>query len=181
MDSTAIVVSGLPASGKTTVGKAIAGSLGYSYLDKDDLLEHLFETKGTGDLAWRRRLSTESNALFQRRAEGSSPVVLVSHWRPRGGAEDTGTPTAWLGRTYGLIVEVFCRCLPETAANRFISRTRHPGHLDDRKDPREIAQRMRDLAGGYPLGIGQVVDIDTELETDLQTMLRQVQAVLSAR
>ncbi len=50
-------MSGLPASGKSRLGAAIAPLLGLALLDKDDFLETLFERDGTGDAAWRERLS----------------------------------------------------------------------------------------------------------------------------
>lgn len=39
-----VVVTGLPASGKTTLGRHIATSLGFGFLDKDEFLEDLFKT-----------------------------------------------------------------------------------------------------------------------------------------
>ena len=52
-----IVLSGLPASGKSTLGRAVAKALRLPMLDKDELLEALFESRGIGDADWRRRLS----------------------------------------------------------------------------------------------------------------------------
>src|ERR1700754_1620515 len=55
-----IVISGLPGSGKTTLGRHPALALGLPLLDKDAILERLFESKGVRDLEWRRALSRES-------------------------------------------------------------------------------------------------------------------------
>jgi hypothetical protein len=41
-----IVVTGLPASGKSTVGVTVARALGLSLFDKDEILEALFEALG---------------------------------------------------------------------------------------------------------------------------------------
>ena len=49
-----VVVSGLPASGKSTVARTLAGALGLPLLDKDVFLEALFASDGIGDAAWRR-------------------------------------------------------------------------------------------------------------------------------
>ena len=38
-----IVVSGLPGSGKSTLGQQLATALGLPFLDKDTILERLFE------------------------------------------------------------------------------------------------------------------------------------------
>ena len=45
-----IAVTGLPGSGKSTVGRTVARSLDCAYLDKDDFLEQLFDQRGTGDI-----------------------------------------------------------------------------------------------------------------------------------
>ena len=49
MRPVAIVISGLPASGKTTLGMAVAKSLSIPYLDKDHFLERLYEKEGVGN------------------------------------------------------------------------------------------------------------------------------------
>ena len=49
-----MVVSGLPGSGKTTIGRRLAAALSLPLIDKDDILDRLFETKGVGDSTWRR-------------------------------------------------------------------------------------------------------------------------------
>jgi predicted kinase len=57
-----VVVSGLPASGKTTLGRQLAGALDLPLIDKDEILESLFDSRGIGDASWRRKLSRESDA-----------------------------------------------------------------------------------------------------------------------
>ena len=39
-----VVVSGLPASGKTTVGRALSHGLSLPLIDKDDILEAMFDS-----------------------------------------------------------------------------------------------------------------------------------------
>jgi hypothetical protein len=52
-----IVVSGAPGSGKTAVGVAPAAALDLLLLDKDDILEALFDAFGDADVGARQRLS----------------------------------------------------------------------------------------------------------------------------
>ena len=44
-----VVISGLPGSGKTTLARRLAPALALSLIDKDDILDRLFEAKGIGD------------------------------------------------------------------------------------------------------------------------------------
>lgn len=64
-----VVISGLPGSGK---------------IDKDDILDRLFESKGIGDAAWRRTLSRESDVILQNDATNSDGAIVASFWHLRG-------------------------------------------------------------------------------------------------
>ena len=59
-----VVISGLPGSGKTTLARRLAPALNLPLIDKDDILDRLFEAKGSGDAVWRRRLSRESDVIL---------------------------------------------------------------------------------------------------------------------
>jgi hypothetical protein len=96
MDRCFVVVSGLPGSGKSTLARTLAAALGLPLLDKDDILERLFESKGVGDVDWRRTLSRESDRILETEALASRGAVLVSHWQLPGMPRDPGTPTHWL-------------------------------------------------------------------------------------
>jgi len=76
-----IVVSGLPGSGKTTLARQLAPALNLPLIDKDEILDRLFDSKGVGDAKWRRTLSRESDAILQREAASLNGAVLVSFWR----------------------------------------------------------------------------------------------------
>jgi len=52
-----VVVSGLPGSGKSRVALQLAPLLGLAVVDKDDVLERLFNSKGIGDSGRRQKLS----------------------------------------------------------------------------------------------------------------------------
>ena len=74
------MISGLPGSGKSTLGRELAAKLDLAFIDKDDILDQLFESRGVGDGEWRRALSRESDALLQSTAMASARAVIVSHW-----------------------------------------------------------------------------------------------------
>jgi len=88
-----IAVSGLPGGGKTTLAIKLAEALALPLLDKDDILEALFETAGDVDITVRQRLSRASDDVLERLAAASRGAVIVSFWRhpaTPGGAGSTG-------------------------------------------------------------------------------------------
>ncbi|MFY9825175.1 MAG: AAA family ATPase [Thermoanaerobaculia bacterium] len=175
-----IVISGLPASGKTTLGRRLAHALGLPLLDKDEILESLFDGLGVGNAEWRNRLSRAADVVFQRLAGQTAGAVLASFWRHPQATAESGTPTGWISTLSGTVVEVHCVCPPAVAAERFLSRKRHDGHLDqDRRIEDLVADFVR-LAALGPLGIGPLVEVDTGRAVDLDGVLRQVEEHLRA-
>jgi cytidylate kinase len=65
------VVSGLAASGKTTVGRLLSERLSLPLIDKDVILEALFDSLGCDDRYQRYRLSRASDDVLYALAESS--------------------------------------------------------------------------------------------------------------
>ena len=170
-----IVMSGLPGSGKTTVGRRLAQGFGLPMLDKDDILEALFDSLGIGDAEWRNRLSRAADEVLRRLADQTSGAVLTSFWRHPQVTGESGTPTGWLSSLSGKIVEAHCVCSPEVAAERFSARKRHDGHLDRDKRYDERVANWVQLAAHGPLGLGLLVSIDTGQAIDFDGILRQLE------
>jgi hypothetical protein len=179
MDKPFIIVSGLPGSGKSTLAQLLAPALGLPLIDKDTILERLFESKGTGDSAWRRALSRESDEILRKEATASNGAVLVSHWRLPGMQPDSGTPTDWLPEISDRIVNVRCVCDAGIAARRFIQRRRHPGHGDDAASETEVVASIRAVAQLGPLEIGQLVELDTSRTPNPDGVIDDIRKALS--
>jgi len=173
-----VVVSGLPASGKTTLSRNLAPALSLSLIDKDDILEGLFETLGVGDADWRQRLSRASDEILERLARSSSGAVLTSFWRNPEISIHSGTPTEWIASTGQRIVEVYCVCDPEVAAQRFINRGRHRGHLDSAKRNEDVVSSLRRLAAVGPLGIGELLQVNTSCKVNISAIVNDVKSLL---
>ncbi len=177
MDKPYIVVSGLPGSGKSTLARKLAPLINLPVLDKDDFLDRLFETKGTGDAACRRALSREGDQLFQEAAFRAEGAILVSFWHLTGMASDSGTPTEWLEKLSNPVVHLACVCSPEIATERWLHRSRHLGHRDDAVSKEEVLANIRAVARLGPLEIGRRIEVDTsrrrpELESLAKKILR---------
>jgi AAA domain-containing protein len=179
LDRSFVVISGIPGSGKTQLGRQLAAALHLTFLDKDDLLDRLFEQRGTGDPAWRRMLSRESDGLLEREAAASAGAVLVSFWHQPGMPGGSGTPTNWLAALSPRLVHVHCVCAPELAAARFLQRQRHRGHLDRHVVPNDLVKNLRALATLGRLDITESIDVDTSGEIDLEAVLLRLGAALA--
>jgi chloramphenicol 3-O-phosphotransferase len=171
-----VVISGLPGSGKTTLARQLAPALDLPLIDKDDILERLLDARGAGDSAWRRGLSRESDAILRDEAQASEGAVLVSFRHLPGMPADSGTPTGWLAGFSIPLVNVHCACSPELAAERFLRRKRHRGHLDAGASLPEVLASLRAIECLGPLAIEPRVVVDTEREIRLDAVIREIYA-----
>jgi hypothetical protein len=169
-----VIVSGLPASGKSTVGQVIGSGLGLPFLDKDRVLESLFENVPPTDAQGRNELSRLADASFRERALSAAGGVLVSWWKHPHSLVESGTPTQWLASLHGALVEVHCVCAPPVAVERFLARQRHSGHLDGQRSRSQLLLQFNQHASLGPMGIGSLVQICTDCAVDLGALLHKV-------
>lgn len=169
-------MSGLPGSGKTTLGRGLARALDLPLLDKDEILEGLFDSLGIGDAEWRSRLSRAADEVLRRLAMESGGAILASFWRHPQSTSASGTPTAWLNSLPGPIIEVQCVCRPAAAAERFLSRQRHRGHLDEQKRYEDVVAHFNQLEALGHLGVGALIRVDTSVAADVEAVVMEVLA-----
>jgi predicted kinase len=130
------LVTGLPASGKTTLALALARDLAAPLLSKDAIKESLFDTLGAADRAASQALSDASFAVLFALAAEYLPllgtVVMEGNFRP---GEHEPVLQALLARHAPVsCTQVLCR-IPEPLrqerlAARAADAARHPGHRD---------------------------------------------------
>ena len=173
-----IVVSGIPASGKSTIGRAIATALGLAVLDKDEFLEALFISQGIGDAEWRNHLSRMADEVLREKALCSDTAVITSWWRHPSSGLDSGTRVEWLSSLPGIVIEVHCVCSPQVAAKRFLSRKRHEGHLDHLKTHADVLTNFQQQAALGPLGFARIVKVNTEQTLEMSALLSQINSAL---
>ena len=175
-----VVVSGLPASGKSTWAHRLSPLLGVPVLDKDDDLEGLFPGYSEVDPAERRALSRESDAIFRERVERARAGLVVSFWHLDGMPVDSGTPTEWLAELPGPRVHLWCRCPVDEAVRRFRARSRHPGHGDASRDEVGLREQLDALAALEPLAHGRCVTIDSRDRIGVETVAALLRAAARA-
>lgn len=173
---TYVVVSGIPASGKSTLARQLAPLLSLPVLDKDDILDGLFESFGIGDAEWRSKLSRAADDMFCRLAPSLGAALLVSWWRHPSTTGQSGTPTSWLSALPGELVEIHCVCPPRLAATRFLARQRHSGHRDGTRSLDELSEQFEQFALPGPLGYGPVLRVATATDVDTGDVLAFVRA-----
>jgi predicted kinase len=158
---TLLVVSGPPCSGKTTLARRLRARLGWPLLEKDAFKEALFDTFGTGDADWSRRLS---EAAFARQSAAADAILsqggsllVVGNFRP----EHHPALAALAARHQAALAQVACSASPATLAARRAARAtagrRHPGHADSPAPPGEA-----EMARYRPLPIVATVAFDAE-------------------
>ena len=169
-----VVVSGLPAAGKSTVASSIARCSSLPLFDKDEFLESLFVGNEPRDASERRDLSRRADELLEAAVRGAPQAIVVSWWKHPRSTADTGTRTEWLQRLPGRLVEIYCKCSPQIAAGRFFRRERHTGHLDTRWSHADLLSELSACALLGPLNVGSLVTVDTSRPLDVDAVWHQV-------
>lgn len=142
--------------------------------DKDEILEDLFNEKGVGDTQWRTSLSRAADEILRERACRSESAVIVSWWRHPASTVASGTPIEWLSELQGTLIEVYCVCDPAIAVERFKSRTRHSGHLDQLKAHDDLLPSFKQHAALGPLGIGRLIEVNTDGTVNLPDIVNKI-------
>jgi predicted kinase len=173
-----VVVTGPPASGKTTIARELAARLRRPLIAKDTIKEALFDGLGTGDLAWSQRLGEATYlamlGLAEESAAAGADVVLEANF-VRG--SDFAARLAELPARF---VQVHCSAPLELLLERYGARDRHPGHVD--------AERIEALAEAVetgrhePLDLpGRAIRVDTSSPVDLAALAASVLQAHPAR
>jgi predicted kinase len=161
-----VLVGGWPASGKTTLARALAGELGLAFLSKDEVKEALMDALGApADLEESRRLGRAAVHVVLRVARGCDGAVIDSTW-----FDYTQPLVADLD---GPVVEVRCRAARDVVRERYRARRRDERHLDERRSEDE-------LWGSEvpPLGAGPLVDVDTSGPVDVPALAERIRAAV---
>ncbi len=170
-----VIVSGPPGAGKSTLAVPLAQRLGLPLLRKDHIKETLHDhLPAHGEPRdWSRSLGGASMELIWALAQIFPAAVLEANFRP--GSEYERRKLAALPAP---LVEVYCRCPLELAAERYGRRSqgpaRHPTHV-----LREVSVAMlREF--DRPVALGPVIEADTRAPVNIARLAEDVLTALSA-
>lgn len=170
----AVIVNGPPGSGKSTLAGSLARTLSLPLFSKDAVKETLLDHLGYADRAESRRIGAASGeVLWTLLGQCSGPAIVESWLAPstrdivREGLRRASVDS---------VVEIWCDCPPQEAARRYASRDRHPGHFDH-----ALLDELDDvLATAEPLGLGEVITVDTGRPVDIERIADLVSAAVRA-
>jgi hypothetical protein len=155
-----VVVSGPPASGKSTLAPVLARELGLPLVAKDTIKDALMSMLPVPDVEASRQLGRGAvAAMLAVAAESPIGAVIESNFY-----RSVAAPS--IGRLPGAVVEVFCRCPKAVAIERYRRRaaSRHAGHFDDDRNVDELwnDEVAEPVGAGWPLlevNTSQPVDV----------------------
>jgi len=172
------MISGAPGSGKTTIARPLARALGMPLFAKDSIKERIHDVltaSGPVEVAWSRRLgATAMEMLWLLAADAPECVLEANFWTDHEHQNDSLRALSEGGK----LVEVHCTAPRELVLQRFRERgttgERHAIHPDLEVD----IERWERSFGG-PVGVGQVLEVDTSAPVDVPRVAAEVRTLLA--
>src|SRR5690606_22449281 len=115
----AVLVNGVPASGKSTVARSVARHFGWPLFSLDAVKEPFFEHVGIGDREFNRKLGRASYAAIFNVVADFPPEasIVIDAWF---GFQPPAVLTAHLERAgIGAALEIWCRAAPDEIGARY--------------------------------------------------------------
>ena len=165
----AVLVNGVPASGKSSVARALADRTGWPLFAVDTIKEPFFKELAPVDRALNRRLGHAAYAaIFDTIAAfPDGQTVIIDAWF---GFQPTAVLTGHAERA-GLqsLAEIWCHAAPEVVGARYAARVphrpkEHPG-LEYVPELIALTERAR------PLDVGPRLTIDATLPLDIAAIV----------
>jgi predicted kinase len=162
-----VIVSGPPASGKTTIGERLAGVLDLPLLTKDGIKELLADSLEVEGIEWSKKLGAASFELLfdlaNRLLSAGTSVIIEGNFDPE---LSTDRLASIVRNASAAVVQVICRAdvdeLVERYKRRDASGKRHAIHVDGDRVSDESFEMLLRRDSLPPLNIdGPIIEIDT--------------------
>jgi glucokinase len=164
-----VMINGVPASGKSSVARALADETGWPILTLDTIKNPFLATLPPGDRLFNRTLGRASYAaIFDLVADApASSTFIIDAWF---GFQSLDVLEAGLARA-GVtdLAEVWCHAPPQTVGDRYTGRlgSRPAGHPGAEYVPELISLAER----AKPTGLAPCQDVDTTMALDLPYLI----------
>lgn len=134
-----LIVNGLSASGKSTLGKEVAAAVGLPFFSKDDFKEIMFDHLGWSDSLWADKLGAASTEILWSvtlsELRSGRSLVIESNFRAEFADDQLRACRAELPLR---AIELHCVTDRDISVQRYINRAlsgeRHPGHGERQLD-----------------------------------------------
>lgn len=162
---TLIIITGLPGTGKTTLGRRLASDLRLPFIHRDGIKELLFDTLGWSDREWSKKLGLASYAILEYFIEsllrGGVSFIVESNFHPIISTEVFRR----LQSQYAFDqVQILCHAEGSVLLQRFTTRAatseRHPGHVETANFDEFQAVISHGKIAPLDIG-GNVIEVDT--------------------
>jgi cytidylate kinase len=159
-----VLITGLPGTGKTTVGRRIADHFNWPFITKDVFKELIFDGLGWSDKAWSLRVSATAHRLMdyviEQELRARHSLIVESNFKAD---LDSARFRDFQLRHRAALVQVLCWARSDVLFERYKRRLdleRHPGHAESAS----LAAAKRDLSRGKCELLqlrGRTIELDT--------------------
>lgn len=159
-----VIITGLPGTGKSTIGREVSEHFGWSLLSKDVFKEIMFDTLGWSDKEWSLKVSGATHRMMDYVIEeclrAGHSLVVESNFK----AGLDGPRFERLRTHCGVsLVQILCWADGDALFERYKARLnsgRHPGHAEE--GSLDLARASLAAGRAEPLPIqGPTIEIDT--------------------
>ena len=130
-----ILITGMPATGKTTLGVSLSAKYHLPFISKDALKDRMFDTLGSNDKEWSLKVSAASHRIMDyivdEEFNAGHSIILESNFKPHIDSERFRR----IQEKYECdIIQIVCWAEGEVIFKRFTDRigtsARHEGHVE---------------------------------------------------
>ena len=173
---------GLPASGKTTLSKALAEALNLPLINRDDIKVRILDAVGWGDREWSKKAGKASfnilDDIINQMILSKSSFIIESDFNPEFANEKFNT----ISKSGYKFIQIICTADPDIIISRWKHRAAHDKtHPSSTEGKQGLNELLEAISKGprKPLDIpGEVMTIDTGSELHTLDFIHRVKDLI---